>query len=144
MLVGCSTALLLVTYNPNDPSFNSVTYKYPSNLLGHFGAYLADLFYQLFGIASFILPICCIFWSLSVWRLKKQWATVRIIAILLSIISLSIVCTNIKINYLPAGAGGTTGTIIYPIIKQLDSRADYVLNKLYIYIYIFYMFSSPK
>ncbi|BFD45692.1 MAG: DNA translocase FtsK [Rickettsia endosymbiont of Sergentomyia squamirostris] len=46
---------------------------------------------------------------------------------LLSIISLSIVCTNIKINYLPAGAGGTTGTIIYPIIKQLDARADYVL-----------------
>lgn len=127
MLVGCSTALLLVTYNPNDPSFNSVTDKYPSNLLGHFGAYLADIFYQFFGIASFILPICCIFWSLSVWRLKKKWATVRIIVMLLSIISLSIVCTNIKINYLPAGAGGTTGTIIYPIIKQLDARADYAL-----------------
>jgi S-DNA-T family DNA segregation ATPase FtsK/SpoIIIE len=127
MLVGCFTILLLVTYNPDDPSFNSVTGKYPSNLLGYFGCYLADIFYQFFGIASFILPICCIFWSLSVWRLEKKSVTIRIMVLLLSIISLSIVCTNIKIDYLPAGAGGTVGTIIYPLIKQLDTRGDYAL-----------------
>ncbi|MCC8371688.1 MAG: DNA translocase FtsK 4TM domain-containing protein [Rickettsia endosymbiont of Pseudomimeciton antennatum] len=127
MLVGCFTILLLVTYNPDDPSFNSVTGKYPSNLLGYFGCYLADIFYQFFGIASFILPICCIFWSLSVWRLEKKSVTIRIMVLLLSIISLSIVCTKIKIDYLPAGAGGTVGTIIYPLIKQLDARADYAL-----------------
>lgn len=127
MLVGCFTILLLVTYNPDDPSFNSVTGKYPSNLLGYFGCYLADIFYQFFGIASFILPICCVFWSLSVWRLEKKWVTIRIMVLLLSIISSSIVCTNIKIDYLPAGAGGTVGTIIYPLIKQLDARADYAL-----------------
>ncbi|WP_425362013.1 DNA translocase FtsK [Candidatus Tisiphia endosymbiont of Mystacides longicornis] len=127
MLVGCFTTLLLVTYNPDDPSFNSVTAKYPSNLLGYFGCYLADIFYQFFGIASFILPICCFFWSLSVWRLEKKWVTIRIMVMLLSIISLSIVCTKIKIDYLPAGAGGTVGTIIYPLVKQLDARADYAL-----------------
>lgn len=127
MLVGCFTILLLVTYNPDDPSFNSVTAKYPSNLLGYFGCYLADIFYQFFGIASFILPICCFFWSLSVWRLEKKWVTIRIMVMLLSIISLSIVCTKIKIDYLPAGAGGTVGTIIYPLVKQLDARADYAL-----------------
>ncbi len=127
MLVGCFTTLLLVTYNPDDPSFNSVTGKYPSNLLGYFGCYLADIFYQFFGIASFILPICCFFWSLSVWRLEKKWVTIRIMVLLLSIISLSVVCTKIKIDYLPAGAGGTVGTIIYPLIKQLDARADYAL-----------------
>ncbi|MCC8415923.1 MAG: DNA translocase FtsK 4TM domain-containing protein [Rickettsia endosymbiont of Gnoriste bilineata] len=127
MLVGCFTTLLLVTYNPDDPSFNSVTAKYPSNLLGYFGCYLADIFYQFFGIASFILPICCFFWSLSVWRLEKKWVTIRIMMLLLSIISLSIVCTKIKIDYLPAGAGGTVGTIIYPLVKQLDARADYAL-----------------
>ncbi len=127
MLVGCITILLLVTYNPNDPSFNSVTGKYPSNLLGYFGCYLADIFYQFFGIASFILPICCFFWSLSVWRLEKKWVSIRIMVLLLSIISLSVVCTNIKIDYLPSGAGGTVGTIIYPLVKQLDARADYAL-----------------
>ncbi len=127
MLVGCFTILLLVTYNPDDPSFNSVTGKYPSNLLGYFGCYLADIFYQFFGIASFILPIYCFFWSLSVWRLEKKWVTIRIMVLLLSIISLSVVCTKIKIDYLPAGAGGTVGTIIYPLVKQLDARADYAL-----------------
>ncbi len=127
MLVGSCTALLLVTYNPNDPSFNAVTDKYPSNLLGYLGSYLADLFYQFFGISSFILPVCCILWSISIWRLKKKWVIFRTIVMLLSIIALSVVCGGIKINYLPAGAGGVVGTIIHPLINKLDTRANYVL-----------------
>lgn len=47
--------------------------------------------------------------------------------LLFSIILLSITCTKIKSDYLPAGTGGTLGTIMYPLIKQLNARADYVI-----------------
>jgi S-DNA-T family DNA segregation ATPase FtsK/SpoIIIE len=131
LLIGGFISLSLATYNPDDPSFNSVTNKLPSNLLAHTGSYLADLLYQFFGIASFILPICCIYWSLIIWHLEKKQLIIRLITriflMILAIISLSISCSNIKINYLPAGAGGSVGTIIYPWCKQLSIYANYIV-----------------
>ncbi|KAJ6645072.1 DNA translocase FtsK, partial [Pseudolycoriella hygida] len=87
--LGCFLALSFVTYNPEDPSFNSV-----------------------FGLSSFIIPFCCIFWSLSLWRLQKKCITIRMSVMLLSVITLSILLTNIKINYLPAGTGGVLVKLI--------------------------------
>ncbi|XVN43147.1 MAG: DNA translocase FtsK 4TM domain-containing protein [Candidatus Rickettsia vulgarisii] len=127
MILGCSLALLLATYNPEDPSFNSITDKEPSNIFSYFGAYFADICYQTFGLASLIVPICYIFWSLSIWRLEQKGVFIRCAIMLTAIISLSIVCANIKINYLPTGAGGTIGTLLYPLIIQLDHRIYYLL-----------------
>lgn len=127
ILFGCLLALLLVTYNPDDPSFNAVTDKYPSNLLGYLGSYVADILYQIFGLSSFLLPVCCIFWSLSLWRLQKRWLSIRVIIMMVCIISLSILGAKVKTNYLPAGGGGTIGTLIHPLIMQLDFRIPYLL-----------------
>ncbi|WP_341764474.1 DNA translocase FtsK [Candidatus Tisiphia endosymbiont of Beris chalybata] len=142
ILFGCFLSLLLVTYNPEDPSFNSVTDKFPSNLLGYFGSYIADIFYQIFGLSSFLLPLCCIFWSLSLWRLQKKWLSVRIMLMIICIISLSILCAKIKTNSLPAGAGGTIGTLIYPLIIQLDYRIPYLLF-LTTCIFLFLLIEVP-
>ncbi len=50
--------LSLISYDPSDPSFNVVSYKEGfSNYIGKFGAYLADLLFQIFGIAAFLLPL---------------------------------------------------------------------------------------
>lgn len=127
MLIGCFIALSLISYNPDDPSFNSVTNKPPSNLFAYTGSYLADFLYQFFGIASFILPICCIYWSLIIWRLERKRLIIRLFLMILAIISLSISFSNIKINYLPAGGGGAIGIIIYPFCKQLSIYAGYIV-----------------
>ncbi len=127
ILLGCSLLLLLVSYNPNDPSFNSITDKYPSNLLGCFGSYSADIFFQFFGISSLILPICCIFWAFQIWQSEKKWLIARTVTMLFLIVTLSIICTKIKINYLPVGAGGAIGTILYPLIKETSPYIDYIL-----------------
>jgi S-DNA-T family DNA segregation ATPase FtsK/SpoIIIE len=59
--------LSLVTYNPLDPSWNSVSSRQePSNLIGMVGAYVGDLFLQLFGLASFIVPALIVFIA---WRM---------------------------------------------------------------------------
>ena len=49
------TALSLVAYNSYDISFNSVTEIEPSNILGIFGAYYADILVQYFGYSSWVV-----------------------------------------------------------------------------------------
>jgi DNA segregation ATPase FtsK/SpoIIIE-like protein len=50
--------LSLATYNSKDLSWNSTGPEHPpSNLIGIVGAYLSDFLFQLFGLASFSLPI---------------------------------------------------------------------------------------
>ncbi len=71
VLLGAVAALLLLalfTYDPNDPSWNSVSSKSePSNLIGVAGAYVSDLFLQLFGLASFIIPPLIVYIAVKVF-----------------------------------------------------------------------------
>src|SRR5688572_11759203 len=57
VLVGLS----LVSFHPQDPSFNiSRSPDFPErahNFIGTVGAYVADVFLQLLGFASFLVPI---------------------------------------------------------------------------------------
>lgn len=127
MALGCLFVLLLITYTPDDPSFNAVTDKYPSNLLGYLGSYIADICYQTFGLSSFVIPFCCISWSISRWHLQTQLISIRLSIMLLTIITLSILCANIKTTYLPGRPGGTIGVLFQPLIIGLDYRIHYLL-----------------
>jgi len=50
--------LSLFTYDPRDPSFNSVgPQREPRNLIGIVGAFISDEFLQWFGLASLLIPV---------------------------------------------------------------------------------------
>ncbi len=60
--------LSLFSFNPDDPSFNN-QFSEPqraTNMAGSVGAYLADLFFQAFGIVAFLWPIA---FALLAWKL---------------------------------------------------------------------------
>src|SRR5215467_3019395 len=60
VLIAIAALLLLslATYSPRDLSWNASGPSHtPSNLIGRFGAYLSDFFIQLFGLASFSIPL---------------------------------------------------------------------------------------
>ena len=60
VLVAAAVLLLLsvVTFNPKDPSWNSIgPLQQPRNIIGIFGAYVGDFFLQLFGLASLAIPV---------------------------------------------------------------------------------------
>ncbi|MBI3698272.1 MAG: DNA translocase FtsK 4TM domain-containing protein, partial [Acidobacteria bacterium] len=58
MLSGIALGLSLESYSPLDPSLNTASpAAQPQNLLGYPGAYVADLVFQLFGLAAFLLPV---------------------------------------------------------------------------------------
>jgi DNA segregation ATPase FtsK/SpoIIIE, S-DNA-T family len=57
LFAGLFLLISLVSYNPFDPSWNTVTdAAKPFNLTGRLGAFLADLLFQGFGFAAFAIP----------------------------------------------------------------------------------------
>lgn len=60
LIVAAAVLLFLsfITYDPKDPSWNSVgPAEKPQNLIGLLGAYVADFFLQLFGLAAMVIPV---------------------------------------------------------------------------------------
>jgi S-DNA-T family DNA segregation ATPase FtsK/SpoIIIE len=54
---GLVVLLSLVSYHTQDPSWDTAAASRPLNLVGYPGSYLADLFFQSFGAAAFLLPL---------------------------------------------------------------------------------------
>lgn len=65
--------LSLISFSPKDPSWSSQThFGKASNLCGLFGSYLADSFFQLFGMATWALLPVMIFWIYQFSKKEKQ------------------------------------------------------------------------
>jgi len=66
LFAGLFLMLCLISYHPQDPSWNSVTGAARAhNLTGLAGSYIADLCFQLLGLSAFSLPV--LLWLLA-WR----------------------------------------------------------------------------
>ena len=66
-VAGLFLTLSLLSYHPQDPSWNVVSgAAKPQNLTGFAGSYLADFFLQLLGLAAFGLPVL-------LWLLAWKW-----------------------------------------------------------------------
>jgi S-DNA-T family DNA segregation ATPase FtsK/SpoIIIE len=65
--------IALVTYEPSDPAwfFNTGSSSPPANFIGRVGAFLAELSFQLFGYASYLVPVVLV---VAGWHLF--WCTV--------------------------------------------------------------------
>jgi S-DNA-T family DNA segregation ATPase FtsK/SpoIIIE len=62
-LTGLTMMIALLSYNPMDPSFDSVGAGHTANLVGPAGAETSDLLLQGFGIAGFIPSLVLLAWS---------------------------------------------------------------------------------
>src|SRR6266540_4007202 len=72
LLIALALYLLvcLFTYNAHDASFN-VASETVFNYGGRLGAILADLAYQLLGIAALWAPVFLFWWGQAAFRLKE-------------------------------------------------------------------------
>ncbi len=71
LFTGLFLSLCLISYHPQDPSWNSVTgATHAHNLTGLAGSYIADLCFQLLGLSAFSLPIL-------LWLLAWKWMRSR-------------------------------------------------------------------
>jgi S-DNA-T family DNA segregation ATPase FtsK/SpoIIIE len=68
----------LLTYDPRDPSWNSVGPRQtPSNLIGIVGAYIGDFFLQLFGLAAFCIPVLFVLIAVRIFFSDRAEIPVR-------------------------------------------------------------------
>ena len=111
-LLGLAVAqtLVLTSYSPADPTFNRAADGPVFNLLGPFGAFLADLELQSIGVAAVILPAVFLAWA---WRVlsSRTWPRWWLRVMLLPLVLL---CAAAAVTVLPRGA-------IWPLDWPLES-----------------------
>ena len=94
MAVAVLLALSLLSYNPHDPAFNvsAASMGEVQNWIGPVGSYTADLNFQVFGFAAFLLPVALALLGYRWFRsqpIDSQWATLSgYVLLLLSMPSL--------------------------------------------------------
>ncbi len=127
-------ALALISYSPRDASFNVSTQSQEvipvSNWMGPVGAYTADLLFQVFGFAAFLLPIAI---AVVGWRwcrsraIDSQVATLIGYALLL--LSLPSLLALVPFPSVRGAipAGGFLGTVISGALRAGFNWGAYVV-----------------
>jgi len=79
ILIIFSILLLLsfVSYSPEDPNFIFNSEKEIENILGFRGSYTSDIFFQSFGLISYLIPVTLIFTGIYIFRSKKIFILLR-------------------------------------------------------------------
>ena len=70
VLCGIFVFTSLISYSPDDPNFIFPDNTKINNLLGFRGSFTADLFFQSFGLISFLVPLSLIFTGINIFRNK--------------------------------------------------------------------------
>ena len=71
-LLGILLFLSLITYSPEDPNFIFPQKTEIKNLLGFYGSYISDLFFQSIGLSAYLVPITYIFTGINIFK-KNQF-----------------------------------------------------------------------
>src|SRR3712207_5828736 len=85
-----SFAVALLGFDWHDPSFNQATAQAVRNPVGPVGAYAADLLYQLFGLASWLLVAVGLSWGTRlVLGRRLAWPWLPVLSLPLALLSLA-------------------------------------------------------
>ena len=139
----------LVTYHPLDPSFNTLAEGSAKNLCGKAGSYISDLFIQLFGMMSFLLPVVTLFFSLFYLR-KKDPPHVILLASGLALLFLSLsvifqlIVGRIQVRGVAIPFAGFLGVLLERTLVSLFSYfGSYLISAILLLISIFLIVQAP-
>jgi S-DNA-T family DNA segregation ATPase FtsK/SpoIIIE len=119
--------LSLFTYDPKDPSPNSVGPQHePRNVIGIVGAFISDVFLQWFGLASLLIPVLLVIVALRAFSASRPgFPTRKTIGATLLLVAFSgfmALFPQIKIGLLTrAYNGGAIGKMIETALAGLMS-----------------------
>jgi len=145
LTVALLMALALLTYNPKDAAFN-VSAPPPDggaakNWIGPVGAYGADLFFQIFGFAAFLLPAAILVLG---WRWFRSRAIDSQVATLAGygLLLLSLPALISLLSFIPAirgaiPAGGFVGALVSSGLLASLNRGAYLVAPALLVVAIF-------
>jgi len=122
-------AVSLYSFNAHDPSFNQATSVQVENMLGTVGAWISDLMYQLFGLASWLfvlLGVALVVRMVAGYRpYTAGWTSlfwlpcvVAIAALLHAHLRLEDIHGTAAWLLLPAGEGGALGKLVSDALSE--------------------------
>ncbi len=76
-LIGVLLFIALISYSPNDPNFIFSENTEIRNVLGYQGSYISDLFFQSFGIISYLISITFFITGLNIFRKKNLFLIIE-------------------------------------------------------------------
>ena len=121
LIIAIAVFVSLASHDAGDPSLDVATGREATNWLGGLGAYTADLLFQLFGVAAFVLAAAVASWGWQMLRgaRLKQFA-LRALASLLGALLLAAALGAVPdMLDLPAGAGGIPGRMAIFFIGKI-------------------------
>jgi S-DNA-T family DNA segregation ATPase FtsK/SpoIIIE len=126
--------IALASYDPRDPAwfFTAGDGELPNNFAGRVGAFLAELSFQLFGYASYLLPAVG---AVAGWR--YFWCQpVEAVYTKLTGVGLFFACTSallglalgsVQVGTRPFRAGGYAGDVIAGVLRESLNRTGSVI-----------------
>jgi S-DNA-T family DNA segregation ATPase FtsK/SpoIIIE len=145
MSAGLVLLLSLVSYHAQDPSWDTAAESHPLNLVGFPGAYLADVFLQIFGVVSFLFALLLFLLS---WKWIRSEAVVaggtKIVGSILLTLSAAA-----ALSFLPFRAfsgtvrlGGTLGLVLAHYLVDSLNLAGAVLATALVVVISIYLVST--
>ncbi|HEY0323551.1 MAG TPA: DNA translocase FtsK 4TM domain-containing protein [Pyrinomonadaceae bacterium] len=120
--LGVLLALCLLSYRPNDPSWNTASQTATHNLVGWVGANVADFLFQAVGLAAYLLPLLLL---AAAWRrfrtrrirapLSRVTGLITLVVASSALLALSSLGPLIDKSFRP---GGVAGTLIAEVLAS--------------------------
>ncbi len=113
VLLAVALVATLLSYSPLDPSFNTVTGRIATNVLGPFGSHVADLFLQLAGWAALLLAPVIAVAGVRLAQARDFAVRRAVLATLAGVMVLAAAIGAVDIGGggTPAGPGGLIGLL---------------------------------
>src|SRR5262245_34379723 len=126
--------LSLISFNPDDPSFNiskNPRFAGPAtNFIGVVGAYIADLFFQTWGITAFLIPIFLgvyAFYWLASWPVKNFWTRLLGMVLMTGTVAATLGTSSFRVRD-HMHAGGLFGTMLADNLqKALNPSGTFIV-----------------
>ena len=118
--VGVLLALCLVSYRPNDPSWNTAAAGATRNWVGPLGANIAATLFQFVGLAAYLLPLLLLAAAWRRFRTRRIRAPLsRVVGLLTLVLAASALC-NLYVTRplvdMSYRAGGFAGALISDVL----------------------------
>ena len=143
----------LISYSPEDPNYIFPDSKKIENILGFHGSFVSDIFFQSFGLVSYLFSLTLIFTGFNIVFKKDFFLIIEnifysIIYIIFGTLFLSYFYNNAFTLYIN-GNGGFIGyflnqTFLYSVVKINETIFFYVLIILIFILFLLSINFKPK
>ncbi len=139
----------LLSYNPLDASFSTVSSGSVKNLCGKVGSYIADALIQLFGMVSYLLPAYAVLFSVFYIRKKEPpnplVLSSGLVLLFLSLeVLLQLIVGNIRIKGVSIPFAGMLGVLLQrTLVSLFNYFGSYLISIVLFLISLFLIIQAP-